>query len=77
VLIADTLRTYKNSEKDRLESFNTLIVEKIADKQQRYDNLMKNLSSGVLPSEVVTDIGEEMKLIKAEIEALKAQRITQ
>ena len=72
VLIADTLRTYKNSEKDRLESFNTLIVEKIAYKQQRYDNLMKNLSSGVLPSEVVTDIGEEMKLIKAEIEALKA-----
>ncbi len=70
-LITDTLRTYKNSEKDRLESFNTLIVEKIADKQQRYDNLMKNLSSGVLPSEVVTDIGEEMKLIKAEIEALK------
>lgn len=72
VLIADTLRTYKNSEKDRIESFNALIVEKIADKQQRYDNLMKNLSSGVLPSEVVTDIGEEMKLIKAEIEALKS-----
>lgn len=33
---------------------------------------MKNLSSGVLPSDVVSDIGQRMTEIKAEIAALEA-----
>lgn len=36
----------------------------IDEKQQRYDTLMNNLSSGVLPAEVVSDIGMEMKSLK-------------
>ena len=33
---------------------------------------MKNLSSGVLPSDVVSDIGQRMTEIKAEIKAMEA-----
>lgn len=33
---------------------------------------MRNLSSGVLPSDVVSDIGQRMTEIKAEIKAMEA-----
>lgn len=44
----------------------------VAEKQKEYDTLLKNLSSGVLPSDVVSDIGQRMAEIKAEIAALEA-----
>lgn len=70
--ITKTLREYKGAEKERIENFNTILKQKIDEKQQRYDTLMHNLSSGVLPAEVVSDIGMEMKSLKEEIACLQA-----
>lgn len=70
-IILEALRNYKGSEKERLKDFNTILKKKIAEKQKQYDSLMKNLSSGVLPAEVVSDIGLEMNNLKEEIENFK------
>ena len=70
--ITKSLREYKGAEKERIDDFNTILKRKISEKQKRYDTLMNNLSSGVLPAEVVSDIGVEMKSIKEEIEKLQA-----
>lgn len=70
--ISKALREYKGGERERIEDFNTILKQKIEEKQRRYDALLSNLSSGALPSEVVADIGAEMQKIKAEIERLQA-----
>lgn len=70
--ITNALREYKGAEKERVQDFNAILKSKIDDKQKRYDTLMKNMSSGVLPAEVIADIGVEMKSIKDEIEYLKS-----
>ena len=70
-LIAEAMRSYKNSESDRVASFKAAINRQIADKEEQYNNLMTNLSSGALPAEVVADLGNRMQEIKAEIEALR------
>ena len=69
--IAAKLREYKGAEKERIKDFKAILDDKIAEKEKKYNTLMKNLASGVLPEEVVADIGLEMKSIKDEIEALK------
>lgn len=69
--ISKALREYKGCERERIADFNTILNDKIVEKQQRYDTLMQNLASGVLPPEVVADIGAEMKKLKEEIECLK------
>lgn len=69
--ISDALRAYKGGERERLEDFNTILKKKIDEKQGRYDALLANLSTGVLPAPVVADIGKEMEAIKAEIECLQ------
>lgn len=69
--ISDALRHYKGCERERIADFNTILNAKINEKQQRYDTLMNNLASGVLPAEIVSDIGTEMQNIKAEIECLR------
>lgn len=69
--ISKALREHKGGERERTEDFNAILKKKIAEKQSRYDTLMSNLSSGVLPAEVVADIGAEMLKIKAEIDCLK------
>lgn len=48
-----------------------VLKKKIAEKQHEYDNLMKNLSSGTLPAQVVSDIGNRMNEIKDEITCLE------
>lgn len=70
--IAKALREYKGLEKERTADFKTILESRIEEKQKRYNTLMQNLSSGVLPAEVVTDIGAEMKAIKDEIASLRA-----
>lgn len=70
--ISKALREYKGGERERIEDFNTILKQKVEEKQKRYDALLSNLSSGALPSEVVADIGAEMQKIKAEIERLQA-----
>lgn len=69
--ISDALRAYKGGERERLEDFNTILKKKIAEKEQRYNNLLANLSTGALPAPVIADIGKEMEAIKAEIECLQ------
>ena len=70
--IMKALRAYKGAENARIADFREIIKRKISEKQKRYDTLMKNLSSGVLPAEIVSDIGEEMNSIKAEITQLES-----
>ena len=55
-----------------MEEFKQALSARIQAKQQEYDTLMKNLSSGVLPAQVVSDIGQQMQEIKVEISTLKA-----
>lgn len=69
--IAAALRQYQAGEKNRVEDFNKAIQWRIREKKGEYDALMKNLSTGALPAEVVADIGAQMQTIKAEIAQLQ------
>lgn len=73
-IIINSLKNYKGAENDRLKDFNYILKKKIQEKQKQYDTLMNNLSSGVLPAEVVADIGKQMNKIKNEIENLKSTK---
>lgn len=70
-VISDALRKYRNGEGSRMEEFKAVLKKRVSEKQKEYDSLMKNLSSGELPGEVVADIGEQMKALKTEIAALQ------
>lgn len=70
-LIADALRQYQAGEGSRMEEFKGALQKRIEEKRHQYDALMKNLASGALPDEIVADIGQQMKEIKAEITALE------
>ena len=69
--IANALRRYQDGENDRVKDFYLILKRKIQEKQNQYDSLMANLSSGALPAQVVSDIGKQMQGIKQEIEFLK------
>lgn len=69
--ITAALRNYHGKEKERIEDFNKIIAQKVADKQKQYDTLLTNLSAGALPAEVISDIGVKMQQLKDEIESLK------
>lgn len=72
MLITAAMRRYQSDSKNRLTAFYDVLNARIAEKQKEYDTLLKNLSSGVLPSDVVADIGQRMTEIKDEIKALEA-----
>ncbi len=69
--VAQVLRTYKGHEKDRVESFQAAVAKKIAEKETAYNNLLTNMTSAVLPAEVIEDISDKMSKLKNEIEELK------
>ena len=71
--IAASLREYDGSEADRLEGFQAAKKKRIKEKQAEYDALLKNLSSGALPPEVISDVGQRMKDLKDAVAALEAQ----
>lgn len=73
-IIINSLRNYKDAENDRLKDFNYILKKKTQEKQKQYDTLMNNLSSSVLPAEIVSDIGKQMNKIKKEIENLKSTK---
>ena len=54
--------------------FKQVLRQQIQTKQREYDTLLKNLSTGALPQEVVADIGQRMQQIKAWLEAIKSAR---
>lgn len=70
--IAAALREYQAGEGCRMEEFKAALKKRIEEKQTQYQTLMQNLASGVLPPEIVQDIGVRMQDIKAEIEMLEA-----
>lgn len=70
--IADAMRKYQAGEGSWMEEFKAALEKRIREKQCQYDALLKNLSSGELPAEVVADIGVWMKELKGEIAALEA-----
>ncbi len=69
--IAAFLRNYKNHQADARSGFEAARRKQIAEKQATYDNLMKNMMSGVLSQEVMKDINDRMTAIKGEIETLE------
>lgn len=70
-MITAALRQYQAGEKGRMEEFKKALQKRIKEKQEEYDALMKNLSTGALPAAVVADIGGRMEEIKAEITQLE------
>ena len=70
--IAAALRQYQAGEGSRMEEFKQALAKRIAEKQRQYKALLANLSSGVLPPEIVADIAAEMQNVKEEIAVLEA-----
>jgi len=70
--IAAALRQYQASAGSRMDEFKAALRQRIVEKSAQYDNLMKNLSAGVLPPEIVQDVGDRLKELKAEVAALEA-----
>lgn len=70
-IIADALRWYQAGEGSRMDEFKQALKKRIEEKQRQYSALMKNLASGALPDEIIADIGQQMKELKAEITALE------
>ena len=70
--IADALRQYQAGEGSRMDEFKQALAKRIEEKQKQYKALLANLSSGVLPAEVVSDIAAQMQSIKEEIALLEA-----
>lgn len=69
--VAQVLRTYKGHDKDRIEGFKAAVKKKIAEKETAYNNLLANMSSAVLPPEVLSDLSEKMSQLKREIAELQ------
>ena len=70
--IAQSMLKYQAEGKNREEVFNAVLKKRINEKQYAYDALMKNLASGALPPEVVSDIGAQMSKLKTDIAVLEA-----
>lgn len=68
--IEKALRQYNRTEKSRVAGHNEIIKKQVADKQRQIDALMGNLSAGVLPPEVVKEIGEKITILKQGKEVL-------
>ena len=68
--IAQAMRQYQSGTKNREAEFKTVLRKKIGEKQEQYDALLRNLSTGVLPAAVVADMGKKMQELKSEMEAL-------
>lgn len=75
--IAKAMREYQAGEGSRMEEFWAVLQKRVGEKQSQYEALMKNLSSGELPAEVVADIGAQMKQLKGEIAAMGGHRAAQ
>lgn len=68
--IKDALQRYTNDEKLRVNEFNASVRNQINEAQKQIDNYMLTLSSGALPSEVISDVGEKIVELKAKIKTL-------
>lgn len=69
--IADALRHYQAGAGSRMTEFRQALKKRMKEKQSQYDALVQNLASGVLPAEIVADMGQKMQELKAEIAMLE------
>lgn len=69
--IALALRRYQSTVHSDIDSFNMVIKKEVEEKQKQYDAYINTLGSGMLPPEVIKDIGKKMGTLKSEIESLK------
>ena len=69
--VAKAIQAYDGYEKDRVDAFNDAVSKTIKEKEASYNNLLTNLSSGVLAPEIIADISERMSRLKNEIAELK------
>ena len=70
--VARVLHAYSGNEKERVSSFKAAIAKAIREKQTAYDNLFANMTTAILPEEVLNDISKRMSKLKDEIEELKS-----
>ena len=54
-----------------IESFYAAINKEIAAKKVEYENMMKNLSSGIIPKAIMQDMVQRMENLQKEIETLQ------
>lgn len=69
--IAHFLRSYRNHRKDCRATYTAVVKKQIAAKQNEYDNLVKNLSAATFAPEVISDLNNRLKAIRAEIITLE------
>lgn len=65
------LRSYNGHQQDMIESFYASINKEIAAKKVEYENMMKNLSSGIIPKAIMQDMMKRMENLQKEIETLQ------
>lgn len=75
--ITKALFAYQGMSREREMDYNASKQREISERKRRYDAMLNNLSTGVLPPSVVSDLGQKMAAIKSEIEALKEAPIPQ
>lgn len=54
-----------------MEDFYDSVHDQITEREQKYEALLANLSSGALPADVVADVGATMQRLKDEIDVLR------
>lgn len=69
--VARAMQRYQSGVRNHEAEFKTVINKRISEKQEQYDALLKNLSTGALPAAVVSDIGMKMEGLKTEMDALE------
>ena len=69
--IATALRKYQAGESGRMKEFDSAIRKQVDSKQSQYDALMSNLATGEWPPEVLADIGNRLKALRDEMDALR------
>lgn len=65
-----SLQEYAKNEKQRISEFNKSIREEIAEKQKQVDHYINTLGSGMLPNELIADIGNKITVLKENIKNL-------
>lgn len=69
-----SMRSWRKGEAERVERHNEAVRNEITEKQKQYDGLMQTLTTGGLPVEIISEVGNKMKILKDEIEGLKEQQ---
>lgn len=69
--VVAALQLYRAGQKDRAADFRRTLAAKIRDKRAQYDALVANMSSGVLPPDVLADLGLKLQQVKEDIATLE------